>query len=43
MAFKATDAWMGITDKYWAAALLPEAAGEETAAAVSPYVATLEI
>ena len=26
-----------------AAALLPEAAGEETAAAVSPYVATLEI
>ncbi|WP_316205476.1 membrane protein insertase YidC [Bradyrhizobium sp. SZCCHNS3004] len=22
--FKATDAWLGITDKYWAAALLPE-------------------
>src|SRR5882757_7021195 len=24
VSFKATDAWLGITDKYWAAALLPE-------------------
>jgi YidC/Oxa1 family membrane protein insertase len=24
VSFKATDAWIGITDKYWAAALLPE-------------------
>jgi YidC/Oxa1 family membrane protein insertase len=25
LSFKATDAWMGITDKYWAAALAPDA------------------
>ena len=24
LAFKVTDAWMGFTDKYWAAALLPD-------------------
>jgi YidC/Oxa1 family membrane protein insertase len=24
LSFKVTDAWMGITDKYWAAALLPD-------------------
>ncbi len=23
LVFKATNAWMGITDKYWAATLLP--------------------
>ena len=31
MTFKVTDAWLGITDKYWAAALLPDVAAPLTA------------
>ena len=28
MTFKVTNAWLGITDKYWAATLLPDAAAQ---------------
>ena len=28
ITFKATNAWLGITDKYWAAAVIPSQTGE---------------
>ena len=40
--FKATNAWLGITDKYWAAALVPDTTANLQAAFTSSQVGTIK-
>jgi YidC/Oxa1 family membrane protein insertase len=42
MTFKVTNAWLGITDKYWAAALLPDPAATIQADFTSGAIGTLK-